>query len=130
MNCSKLIFATLLIMAAALSSCTPRLVGSWAIERYETTTPDQQQASMNDIGILTFYENGTGEKDISYSLFGEITNDHLPFNWTTTDKYVTIQSEGSSFSKTWIIIEDQGKFQKWKSTDGGNQVQTLELKKQ
>lgn len=130
MNCSKLVFATLLLIGATLSSCSPRLVGSWAIQRYETTTPDQQATSVNDIGILVFHKDGTGEKNISYSLFGAQTDDRLPFNWTTTDKYVTIQSDGSLFSKTWIFIEDKGKFQKWKSTDGSNQVQTLELKKQ
>ncbi|HQU59492.1 MAG: hypothetical protein KDD02_13710 [Phaeodactylibacter sp.] len=130
MNCSKLVLATLLLIGATLSSCSPRLVGSWAIQRYETTTPDQQGTSVNDIGILVFHRDGTGEKNIAYSLFGAKTDDRLPFNWTATDQYVTIQSEGSSFSKTWIFIEDKAKFQKWESTDGSNQVQTLELKKQ
>lgn len=130
MKYSKLFFATLLLIGATLSSCTPRLVGSWAIQKYETTSSDQQGTSLSNIGYIVFNSNGTGEKNISYTLFGVQTNDTLPFNWTATDKYITIDSEGSSFSKTWIFIANQAKFQKWKSTDGGDQVQTLELKKQ
>jgi outer membrane lipoprotein-sorting protein len=129
MNHSKLFFATLLLIGATLSSCSSRLVGSWAIQKYETTSSDQQGASLNDIGFMVFNSDGTGEKNISYTLFGVQTNDALPFRWTATDKYVTIESEGSSFSKTWILIENRWKFQKWESTDGSNQVQTLELKR-
>jgi hypothetical protein len=42
---------------------------------------------------------------------------------------VTINSDNSDFSKTWILIENSKKKQLWKATDGGNQVQILELKK-
>jgi hypothetical protein len=79
---------------------------------------------------MVFNSDGTGEKNISYTLFGDQINDTSPFSWTATDKYVTIESERSLFSKTWILIENQQGFQKWESTDGSNQVQTLELKKQ
>lgn len=130
MNRSKLFFAALLLIGATLSSCSTRLTGSWAIQKYETTSSDQQGASLNDIGFMVFDSDGTGQKNISYTIFGTQINDTSPFSWAATDKYVTIESERSAFSKTWIIIENQGKFQKWESTDGSNQVQTLELKKQ
>ena len=130
MNRSKLFFAALLLIGTTLSSCSTSIVGSWAIQKYETTSSNQQGASLNDIGFMVFNSDGTGEKNISYTLFGAQINDTSPFSWTATDKYVTIESERSLFSKTWILIENQQGFQKWKSTDGSNQVQTLELKKQ
>ena len=130
MNRSKSFFAALLLIGATLSSCSTNIVGSWAIQKYETTSSDQQGASLNDIGFMVFNSDGTGEKNISYTLFGDQINDTSPFSWTATDKYVTIESERSLFSKTWILIENQQGFQKWESTDGSNQVQTLELKKQ
>jgi hypothetical protein len=56
-------------------------------------------------------------------------DDNMPFKWTATDQYVTIESSNSDFDKTWIIFKNKAKFQQWKSTDGKNQIQVLELVK-
>ena len=66
---------------------------------------------------------------MDYSLLGISAKDETPFEWSATDDFVTIESENSEIAKTWIYIENKGKFQKWQSTDGDNQVQTLELTK-
>ena len=76
------------------------------------------------------YGNGSGEKNLNYSVLGIQRDDKLPFKWTWNDgKYISIESNGSDFSKTWIIMTNKKKFQKWKSTDGTNNVQIIELKK-
>lgn len=115
---------------ATLSSCSShRLVGNWNVEKYETSTPGSQATSLSNIGTMTFKKNNTGEKNLNYQVLGIQRNDVLPFTWNATDNYVTISGNSSEFAKTWIILENKRKFQKWKSTDGTNQVQTLELKK-
>ena len=125
--------ARLLIIAfnaTLLASCAPRLVGTWNVTRFETATAGQQGVSLNNIGTVQFKKNGTGEKNINFSALGTTHNDQTPFRWTSHDgKYVTIESENSEFAKTWIIVTNKKKFQKWNTTDGTNKVQVIELKK-
>lgn len=122
--------ATLVITAVFLTACSSRMVGTWTVQRYETTTPGQQGVALSNIGTMQFKNNGSGEKNLNYSVLGITRNDHIPFNWTWNDgKYISIESSGSEFSKTWIIMENKKKFQKWKSTDGTNNIQILELRK-
>jgi hypothetical protein len=78
---------------------------------------------------MEFKGNGSGEKNIKYTIFGIERDDNLPFNWKVTDEYVTIDSDNSEFDKTWIIFKNKAKFQQWKSTDGKNKIQVLELVK-
>lgn len=119
------IFALLVI----LSSCSHRLVGTWTLEKYARVSPGQQGVTLNNIGTMSFKKNGDGQKDIRYVVLGVTHEDNSPFTWSATDKYVTLESRGSDFSKTWIIITNKRKFQKWQSTDGSNNVQTIELSK-
>lgn len=122
--------ATLVITAVFLTACSSRMVGTWTVQRYETTTPGQQGVALSNIGTMQFKNNGSGEKNLNYSVLGITRNDQIPFNWTWNDgKYISIESSGSEFSKTWIIMENKKKFQKWKSTDGSNNIQILELRK-
>lgn len=122
--------ATLVITAVFLTACSSRIVGTWTVQRYETTTPGQQGVALSNIGTMQFKNNGSGEKNLNYSVLGITRNDQIPFNWTWNDgKYISIESSGSEFSKTWIIMENKKKFQKWKSTDGSNNIQILELRK-
>lgn len=122
--------ATLVITAVFLTACSSRIVGTWTVQRYETTTPGQQGVALSNIGTMQFKNNGSGEKNLNYSVLGITRNDQIPFNWTWNDgKYISIESSGSEFSKTWIIMENKKKFQKWKSTDGTNNIQILELRK-
>lgn len=130
MRINQLKFITLLIVITTLTSCSHRLVGTWTVLRYETTTPGQQGVALSNIGTIQFKNNGSGEKNLSYSVFGILKSDQIPFKWNWNDgKYVSIESSGSDFSKTWIIMTNKRKYQKWKSTDGTNTIQIIELKK-
>lgn len=112
------------------SSCSPRLVGTWTVQKYERKTPGERGMSVSNIGTITFKRNGSGEKNLDYSLLGVSSTNGIPFEWSATEEFVTIEGDDSDLTKTWIYIENDRKFQKWQSTDGANNVQTLELKKQ
>ncbi len=121
---------TLVVVITLVTSCSHRMVGTWNVSRFETSKLGDQSISLNNVGTMEFKGNGEGEKKLNYSVLGIQRNDELPFKWKwNDDKYISIESQGSEFSKTWIIIENKRKFQKWKSTDGTNTVQVLELKK-
>ncbi|MGN0001866.1 MAG: hypothetical protein ACI35V_00395 [Sphingobacterium composti] len=130
MNNITLKLSTVLISATLLTSCSQRLVGTWTVQRYETTSPGQQGVALSNIGTLKFKSNGTGEKNLDYTVLGINRQDKLPFKWSWSDgEYVSIESDSSDFSKTWIIMTNKKKYQKWKSTDGANNIQIIELKK-
>lgn len=113
-----------------LISCSPRLVGTWTVVRFEHTKPGQQGVALKNIGNISFDKNGRGEKNINYTALGVTYSDQHPFQWKWDDgKYVTIEGQDSDFSKTWIIMTNKKKFQKWKSTDGTNNIQIIELQK-
>lgn len=116
--------------ATALTSCSSRLVGTWDVQRYETVTPGSQGVSLRNIGTIHFKGNGTGTKNLDYTVLGITRDDKAAFKWSWSEgKYVSITGDDSVFSKTWIIIENKKKYQKWKSTDGTNHIQILELRK-
>ncbi len=127
----KILNITLLAISVSLfASCSHKLVGTWTVQRFETTQPGQQGVSLKNIRTVHFNKNGTGEKNINYSALGITHSDQNPFKWIWNDgKYMTIEGEGSELSKTWIIMFNKKKFQKWKSTDGTNNIQIIELKK-
>lgn len=111
-------------------SCRHRLVGTWEVERYESKAHGQPTASLRHAGTLRFHRDYTGEKDLQYTLLGNPTRDRIPFRWEASPHKVTLHSqEASEFSKVWIVVEDRKKRQVWKSTDGSNRVQVLELRK-
>ena len=121
---------TLAAVICLTTSCSKRLVGTWNVQRFETLTPGQQGVSLQNIGTLKFKSNGSGEKNLSYNALGKTEEDKTPFKWSwVEDKYVSINSEGSELAKTWIIMENKRHYQKWKSTDGSNRIQVIELKK-
>ncbi len=113
-----------------LSSCAHRLVGTWAVQKYENVRPGEKGVSVQNVGSISFDKGGTGQKEMNYTVLGVEKDDSTPFEWSATENYITIKSEDSDLSKTWIYLENKNKSQKWKSTDGKNQVQTLELVKQ
>lgn len=118
----------LAVVVAALTSCSPRLVGTWNVQRYETTKPGQPGVALSNIGTVQFYNSGNGEKNVNYTLLGVTMHDQSSFKWHSADgKYVTIEGKDSVFTKTWIIMKDKKNYQKWKSTDGSNNIQILEL---
>ncbi len=122
---------TVIAIAAGslFASCAPTLAGKWTVQKYETIKPGQQSISLSNIGTMTFKRNGNGEKNLDYVVLGMSKKDDVSFKWVAADKLVTLEGEGSDLSKTWIVLENKKKYQKWQSTNGGNEVQTLELKK-
>lgn len=113
----------------SLVSCSHKLVGTWKVDKYETVSPGQQGVSLSNIGTMTFNGNNSGEKNLNYKVLGIERTDNLPFDWSATENYVSIKNGGAEFSKTWIILENKKNLQRWKSTNGGNQVQILQLSK-
>ena len=123
MTVKTLKLSAFVIAMTLLTSCSHRMVGTWTVQRYETITPGQQGVALSNIGTMQFHGNGSGEKNLNYSVLGIQRDDKLPFKWTWNDgKYISIESNGSDFSKTWIIMTNKKKYQKWKSTDGTNNV--------
>lgn len=125
----KSIFTLSFIAVLFLTSCSDKIVGTWNVQKFETIKPGQQNISLTNIGTITFNKNNTGEKNLYYNVLGVETKDDVPFKWNLNEPYITIESENSSIAKTWILIENNRKSQKWKSTDGSNEIQTLELTK-
>ncbi len=78
-------FLTGMVIALVFASCTPRLAGSWAVQRYENSRPGQKGVSLNNIGTIRFYKNGKGEKNVNYTVLGINHKDQNPFRWTSTD---------------------------------------------
>lgn len=126
----KLIAPATLLAIILLTSCSPRIVGTWNVLRFETSQAGQNGIALRNIGTIQFNKNGTGEKQINYSALGVNYDDKNPFKWTWNEgKYVSIVGKDSEFSKTWIIMTNKKKYQKWKSTDGTNKIQVIELNK-
>jgi hypothetical protein len=122
-------FSLFLFIAIIFSSCSHRLVGTWAVQNYETVEPGKEGVSAKNLGTMTFQRNGNGTKELTFNMLGIRKEDKTPFTWSVDNNFLTISGQGSDFAKTWIIIENKSKYQKLKSTDGANQVQIIELAK-
>lgn len=119
-------------MAFFFSSCAHKLVGTWQVEKYETiSNAEQNQVTVNNIGTMTFQSNGKGKKDLKFSVMGVEQTDNAEFEWSATEKLVTIKSnnQNSEFSKAWILVSNKRGYQKWEATDGAGKAQFIELKK-
>ena len=126
---TKINILTLFLIGAIFTSCSNHLVGTWTIHKYETSKPGQASVLFQNIGTMTFQRNGQGEKNITYTLFDTKKEDNSLFTWSITNKFVKIESKGSEFSKTWILIKNERRFQKWETSDGSDQNVILELTK-
>ncbi|MBL0883703.1 MAG: hypothetical protein IBJ16_10230 [Chitinophagaceae bacterium] len=118
----------IMVIMASMSSCSHKIVGTWTINKFENSTPSEQGYSLSNIGTITFYKNGSGEKNINYSVLGTSHTDLFPFKWAASDAAITLVGDSTEFSKTWIVIASKRNYQQWKSTTG-NKIQVLELKK-
>lgn len=128
----KLLFITALLLC--FTSCSPKLVGTWNIDRYEVDNQKGQNFTTRNAGELIIKKNGTGEKNVEYNMFQNQFSDLQSFRWSMQgDDLITIRStdanKNSDFDKTWIMITNTKKKQLWRSTDGKNSVQTLEMSK-
>ena len=119
----------LLVSCSSSNKLSNRLQGSWKIDSYTEQHVGEEQAAASNIGSITFNDDKTGRKRISYRILrNEITDTSL-FFWSTANKTVTIQGENSPFAKTWIVMKNKNKMQIWQSTDGKGNVQSIRLKK-
>lgn len=121
----------------SVTSCSPKIVGTWNIDRYEVDNQQGQNFSTRNAGALTIKKNGTGEKNVQYNMFQNEFSDMESFRWNMQGEgIITITSSSTSsgqrseFDKTWIMVTNTNKKQLWRSTDGRNSVQTLEMSKQ
>lgn len=119
----------IIILTLLLTSCSHKLVGEWNVIKYQTTKPGETDVILSNIGTMKFKSNNEGEKNLDYTVLSLTKKDIVPFTWEANEKYVTITSKNSDFAKTWIILESERNSQIWKSTNGENEVQTLELTK-
>jgi len=117
-----------------ITSCSPKLAGTWNVDRYEVDNQKGQNITTRNAGEIVLNKNGTGEKNINYSMFQNEFSDLQEFRWNMQgEDLITITSTNSykksDFDKTWIMVTNSKKKQVWKSTDGKNSVQVLELSK-
>ncbi len=126
----KVLFIVLIVAALSACSLQNRIQGTWQITNYSEKNVDGSNANSVNIGTIEFKKNGTGINNLEYKIMGTTKADKSNFNYTVGDKFVTINSDDeNALAKSWIVIENKAKTQKWKSTDDGT-VQILELKKQ
>lgn len=125
---SKLPFLLLLLF---LTACSSSLVHTWNIDKFEIIKGNGQKTTSKNVGTITFNENGTGNKNINYTIFQSDYTDKTPFKWEKHEGYMLLRatknSSDSKLNKAWIIVQDDSKKQVWKSTDGKNSILTLEL---
>jgi hypothetical protein len=123
-------FTGLILLLIAFSSCSPHVVGTWIIAQYEEGAPDERAMSLSNIGTMTFNNDGTGDKDVSYKMMGLEFSDQQPFRWRKDGSTITIDGdEDSEFAKTWIILLNKRKLQEWQATDG-RELHKLKLRKE
>ncbi|WKK73807.1 hypothetical protein QYS49_18175 [Marivirga salinae] len=127
-NYALLFSSFLLIVSCSLER---NIIGSWEIESYSEESGDGSNANAKNIGTINLEKNGTGSNDLSYRILGNERTEETDFTYNVKDENITIKTDGESdLAKSWIIIESKRNFQKWKSTDGKGNVQTLILKKE
>lgn len=131
----------ILLLALMLTGCasatkqfTKRLRGTWTIANYGVERPEARSAASPapNYGTITFNKDGSGSLD-NASIFDNLTSRAAQgayhFSWNNTENIVVIKGEGANFSKSWIVMTNKKDHQIWKSTDGANEVKTLELKR-
>ncbi len=131
-NLLKLNTVFLVILVFVMSACSlqNRITGTWQITNYSEQNVNGSNANSVDIGTIQFKRNGTGINDLEYKIMGSTKADKSNFKYEIGDKFITIDSDDeNTLAKSWIVIENKAKMQRWKSTLNGT-VQTLELKKQ
>ena len=121
------------LCALFITSCSPKIVGTWNVDRYEVDNQKGQNITTRNAGKIVMHKNGTGEKNIKYSMFSNEFSDVLNFKWKLQGDILTLSTtnpkEKSDFDKTWFVITNKKDKQLWKSTDGSNTVQIIELSK-
>ncbi|SDS48916.1 hypothetical protein SAMN04487764_2333 [Gillisia sp. Hel1_33_143] len=123
------------LCALFLTSCSQKIIGTWNVDRYEVNNQKGQNITTRNAGEIVLNKDGSGEKNIEYNIFNNEFSDVQKFDWKLMDSNLTItgnerkskDEKKSDFDKTWIVITNKKDKQLWKSTDGSNAVQIIEL---
>ncbi len=124
------LFCIVILSVLSTTAFSQRLVGNWNIVAFQTIKVGEPGFTLSDIGVISFFKDGSGESNVDYSMMGVQKNEQIAFVWNIAQGLISIQGQESDFTRTWIMIEDKRNSQKWQSTDGRFTVYTLELKKQ
>ena len=121
--------------ASATKQFTKRLRGTWTVASYGVESPTARSTGAPSVfGTITFNKDWSGSVE-NASIFDNLTSRAATtggkylFRWSNTENIVVIRSEGSTASKSWIVVTNKKDRQVWKSTDGNNEVNTIELKR-
>ena len=116
--------------ASASKQFSNRLEGTWEIVQYKTEIQEMRRtAAFPPYRSITFMKKGRGRVAANNEYAAEKGGQGFDFEWTNTDNTVTMRGFDTQFARSWIVVENKKNRQVWKSTDGANGVQTLELRK-
>ncbi|WGU68643.1 hypothetical protein QIU19_01245 [Capnocytophaga canimorsus] len=82
-----------------LSSCSPKITGTWQVSRYETYTPEKQGVILSNIGTIKLDRDGSGEQHLTYSIFGVTHDEKSPLSWKRKGRRVVIGGNYSEFAR-------------------------------
>lgn len=123
----------IIIFCLVFTSCSPKIVGNWNVDRYEIDNYEGKNLTARNAGEITLNKNGTGTKNLSIEMFNNDPNEPDRFRWELKDNILRIydpnSKERTDFAKSWIIVTNRNNKQVWKSTDGSNSIQVIELSK-
>lgn len=128
------IAASMLLLAGACAGpskqFTNRLEGTWEIVQYKTEIQEMRRTTaFPPYRSITFMKKGRGRVAANNEYSAEKGGQGFDFEWTNTENTVTMRGFDTQFARSWIVVENKKSSQIWKSTDGANGVQTLELRK-
>ncbi|HOY04979.1 MAG TPA: hypothetical protein PLO67_06230 [Saprospiraceae bacterium] len=116
--------------ASASKQFSNRLVGNWEIVQYKTEIQDMRRTTaFPPYRSISFMKKGRGHVAANTQYPDEKGGQGFDFEWTNTENTVTMRGFDTEFARSWIVVENKKSKQVWKSTDGANGVQTLELRK-
>ena len=130
----RLLFAAIAI--STLHACagpgkqfSRRLEGNWEIVQYKTEIQQFQRTAFPPYRSISFMKKGRGRVSANNEYNAEKGGQGFDFEWTNTENTVTMRGFDTDFARSWIVVENKKSSQVWKSTDGANGVQTLELRR-
>ena len=115
--------------ASATKQFSKRLEGNWEIIQYKTEIQQLQRTAFPPYRSITFMKKGRGRVSANNEYSAEKGGQGFDFDWSCTENTVTMRGFDTDFARSWIVVENKKSSQVWKSTDGANGVQTLELRK-
>ncbi|MGY5848425.1 lipocalin family protein [Salegentibacter sp. HM20] len=94
----------ILLLSLAVTSCTPKIVGSWNIDRYEIDNYKGENLSARNAGDIQINKNGTGQKNLSIKFFDRQSGQSESFRWDYKDQILRIYDvdsrQSSDFAKS------------------------------